>query len=239
MDPGDELAHRHEARPDWFEAWDFAFCTRDARFGGHATLLRWPVLGRAWYWAAVVREDEPTVAMLATDIALGRQRSMELRGSGVWADQNCETPFEHWSYGLEAFAIRLDHPDDALIDFRGERVALGYDLEWESDAEIVPTAGGYTQGGRALGEVLVGDERIDLEDGTGLRSHVWGVGMPPLRPGARFRGARSWRDGVPDQVVGASIARLGRPLGLLARRLLVRARDGASGWANLLDDDAQ
>jgi hypothetical protein len=40
----------------------------------------------------------------------------------------CETPGEHWSFGLEAFGLRVDDPAETI----GERLAVGYDLEWET-----------------------------------------------------------------------------------------------------------
>ena len=61
---------------------------------------------------------------------------LEIRADGLWASLLCETAFEHWSLGLEAFGLRLD--DDAVgddppawADLVGERLPVGFDLEWE------------------------------------------------------------------------------------------------------------
>lgn len=232
MRPRDELIHGSTGAPGWVEAFDLEYTAGDAAVGGHVTVLRWPQRARAWYWAAFVAAGQPTVALLETDIALGR--TLELRASGIWADQVCETPFEHWSFGLEAFALRLDHPEDSLGDFRGERVPLGHDLEWEAGAAPQASAGGYLHEGRVHGVVLVGEREVEL-DGWGRRGHVWGDGVAPVRPGGRFRGPGGWGEDAPATVSGASVARLPAPASLLVRRLLGRARSGAPGWANLLE----
>jgi hypothetical protein len=57
-----------------------------------------------------------------------RGRALELRTDGLWTEMTCETPGEHWSFGLEAFGLRVDDPSETI----GERLAVGYDLEWET-----------------------------------------------------------------------------------------------------------
>lgn len=209
---------------------DLVFWSPQGSFGGHITLLLWPGAaggaGQASYWSAVVEAGRPLVTIVEHDLALPR-RSLELRGHGVWADHNCEHAFQHWSYGLEAFAVRLDDPDDVLGAARGERVGLGYDLEWEATAppaqltvaQAAAADGGYEQLGRVHGEVLVGLDSYEL-DGRGRRAHWWGTGSwPASGDGAPAPPSRSTR-----QVVGRSPALLG-PLGVVERRLL--AADGA------------
>lgn len=72
--------------------------------------------------------------------------TFDIRSHGLWLSLVCETPDEHWTVGLEAFALAVDHPDDD----RGHLVPLGLDVEWEAP-------------GRVHGELLVGDERVDLD----------------------------------------------------------------------------
>jgi hypothetical protein len=91
----------------------------------------------------VVRDDD------APPPALG---SLDVRSHGLWVSLVCETPGEHWTIGLEAFALAVEHPDDD----RGDLVPLGFDVEWESP-------------GHVHGEVLVGDERLDLDQPGELR----------------------------------------------------------------------
>src|SRR5687768_12896996 len=86
----------------------------------------------------VVRED---------DLPAPSGADLDVRASGLWLSLVCETPGEHWSVGLEAFALAVDHPDDE----RGDLVPLGLDIEWEAP-------------GRVTGELLVGDERFELDE---------------------------------------------------------------------------
>ncbi|MDQ1521737.1 MAG: hypothetical protein QOI55_2810, partial [Actinomycetota bacterium] len=97
----------------------------------------------------------------------------EVRSDGLWSECTCETPFEHWTYGLEAFAVRLDSPGDALRGEIGERLPLGFDLEWEVLSPVMASsASRYEQAGVVHGEVLIGRERIEFQ-GHGMRSHGW------------------------------------------------------------------
>jgi hypothetical protein len=61
------------------------------------------------------------------DVPPSRSGRLEFRADGLWTEAVCETPGEHWSFGLEAFGLRVDAIEDAV----GERIAVGYDLEWE------------------------------------------------------------------------------------------------------------
>ena len=90
----------------------------------------------------VVRDDEVAPPK--------RDDLLVIRAEGLWAELLCETPGEHWSFGLEAFGVRFDDEAEAAASDRGERVALGFDLEWE-----IPD--------RVVGEVLVGRARFDLD----------------------------------------------------------------------------
>jgi hypothetical protein len=93
----------------------------------------------------VVRDDELAPPK--------RDDLLVVRGEGLWAELLCETPGEHWSFGLEAFGVRFDDETEAATSDRGERVAVGLDLEWETPDRVV-------------GEVLVGRARHQF-DGTG------------------------------------------------------------------------
>ena len=59
---------------------------------------------------------------------------------------------EHWTFGLEAFGVRLDTAEEALRPGGeiGERVPVGLDLEWEAPNVV-------------LGDVLVGRERWTID----------------------------------------------------------------------------
>jgi hypothetical protein len=89
----------------------------------------------------VVRDDD-VPAPRRTDVLV-------IRAEGLWAELLCETPGEHWSIGLEAFGVRFDSEAEAATSDRGERVPVGFDLEWETPDRVV-------------GEVLVGRTRYEL-----------------------------------------------------------------------------
>jgi hypothetical protein len=112
--------------------------TGKARYEVH---LFGPELGAG---VIVVRDD---------DVNPPRGRLLELRADGLWAELVCETPGEHWGFGLEAFGLRYEDEEEAARSDIGERLAVGLDLEWE-----IPNL--------VHGELLVGRDRIAF-DGTG------------------------------------------------------------------------
>ncbi len=172
----DERRHPPGPHPLWEESWYFDFAAPD--MGGFVRLGLLPNLGVSWYWGYLVRRAEPLLVARHHEAALPRGSVLELREDGLWAALYCETPHEHWTAGLEAFAVALDDPDDAFRGERGDRVPLGFDLEWEATAGVVGTDGmagtGYAQPCEVSGEVLVGPERLDVT-GRGHREHRWGI----------------------------------------------------------------
>jgi hypothetical protein len=92
----------------------------------------------------VVRDD---------DVRPPQGRLLEIRADGLWAELVCETPGEHWGFGLEAFGLRYEDEEEAAKSDVGERLAVGLDLEWETPDLV-------------HGELLVGRHRIPF-DGTG------------------------------------------------------------------------
>jgi hypothetical protein len=103
-------------------------------FAGDAILgrveLELPAIGPVRYLAefsgaavgpgfVVVRDD---------DVPRPRGRAIEVRADGLWTEMTCETVGEHWSFGLEAFGLRVEDPAETI----GDRLAVGYDLEWEA-----------------------------------------------------------------------------------------------------------
>jgi hypothetical protein len=174
----DERAHPPGTEPDWEESWYFDFVSTDGRLGGYARLALRPHDGRAWWWSAVVGIDLPYVLVREHEVDPPRPGTFEIRAPGLWAEPVCETPFEHWGVGLEAFAVALDDPVDAYGDERGHPVPLGLDVEWEPRAgpAVWPRRCGrsrYAQAAAVHGEVLLGRERLPLE-GMGSTEHAWG-----------------------------------------------------------------
>ncbi len=172
-----EDERRHNPGPEqlWGESWYFDFSAPDGSLGGYVRLGLYPNLGVAWYWAALVGRGRRLVMVRDHELQPPRGRDLEVRGDGIWSAVNCETPLDHWSIGLEAFAVALDDPFEAYRSERGDRIGLGFDLEWEATASAAGLRPGwYGQPCRVSGEILVADEQLAF-DGTGYRSHRWGV----------------------------------------------------------------
>lgn len=176
--PADEHRHESGAEPLWGESWYFDFASRDGSLGGYVRLGLYPNLGVAWYWACLVGEDRPTIAVFDHTVGLpSGPRSLQVRGEGLWADHNCEEPLDRWSLGLESFAVAVDDPTELFADEpRGDRVPFGFELEWETDGtpfryEVTTR---YEIPCRVHGEILLADGAIEL-DGVGQRDHSWGL----------------------------------------------------------------
>lgn len=175
--PADERRHVPGPGAHWEESWYFDFVTPDASFGGFVRLGLRAAEGRAWWWTVLAGDGRPLVSVRDHDVDLPTGRSLEVRASGLWAEITTETPFEHWSVGLEAFGVALDDPAEAWLGERGDPVAVGLDLEWEAtavpDEAVDPPAPGYSQPCSVHGDVLLGDQRLTI-DAKGWRAHAWG-----------------------------------------------------------------
>jgi hypothetical protein len=176
---GDERPHAPGFDELWAESWHLDFAQRDG-LGGFVGLCLYPNLKVAWWWTHLVTSGG-LVAVRDHEVALPRS-GLEVRAEGLWGELVCETPLEHWSFGLEAFGVRYDDPAEAWGAEWGERVAVGLDLEWEVLGPPVEASlpgppgvadGGYLQPGSVQGEILIGEARIPF-GGTGLRARRWG-----------------------------------------------------------------
>jgi hypothetical protein len=170
----DERRHEPDAGVWWNESWYFDFAAADGSLGGYVRLGYYPNQRVAWWWAYLVGAGRPLIALRAHEVPVPRT-GMEVRDEGLWACLTAETAHEHWSVGLESFAVALDEPADAYRGERGDRVAFGLDLEWEAAAPEFPYPGvtRYEQSCNVHGEILVGEERIEFS-GPGQRDHSWG-----------------------------------------------------------------
>src|SRR5581483_5519904 len=108
LSPGDDRPHRAGPGPTWRESWWFDFATLDAGLGGFVRLEVRPAAGRATFWAALVGDDRPYLLVRDDDLRAPAGGRPEVRGEGLWSSLECETPLEHWTVGLEAFAVALD-----------------------------------------------------------------------------------------------------------------------------------
>lgn len=176
--PTDEYSHEPGPEPFWNESWYFDFFSADGSLGGYVRLGRYPNLGVIWYWACLVGEDRPLVTVIDHAVPIPTNpRSHELHGAMLWADHNCETPFEHWSLGLETHAVALDNPADVYGSAYGDPTPFAFELDWETDGTVFSYPSfmpRYEVPCRVHGTVDVGEERLEIE-GFGQRDHSWGV----------------------------------------------------------------
>jgi hypothetical protein len=175
---GSERLHETTGHPDWVEVWDNWFVVPGEGIGGYVTLTIRPADGVSWYWASLIGLGRPLVTVLADDVPLPSGGSMELRGPGIWTETTVLRPFEHLTTDLEAFGVAVDPPTDVWTGAYGDRIAVGLELDWDTEGtpgpSPTPGTDGYRLVGRMHGEVLLGDERWELE-GIGVRDHWWGV----------------------------------------------------------------
>jgi hypothetical protein len=165
----------------------------------------------AWYWTYLVGvPDVDGVLVVRDHEVLAPKQGLEIRADGLWAELTCETPREHWTFGLEAFGIRLDDPAEALRAGGeiGERIADGLDIEWEVGPDGPPA-------GTVHGDVLVARSSHAI-DGPGW---FYDDGVPEAEAEA-------------DVVAGDVIANVVIPIdgGFIERRL-VRGERGRQ-WSS-------
>ena len=134
--------------------------------------------GARWgsFHCAVFRDGEDPIVIAENDMPVPAKH-WEFRTSGLWVDNVCETPLVHWSYGLEAFGLAIDDPLELLGRGYGDRVPLGWDLDFESAPEY------YTDGrqpGRLDGILLFAGGEATIT-GPALRRHVWGPTPDPAQ----------------------------------------------------------
>jgi hypothetical protein len=136
------------------ESWLLDFASDDGMSGFVRLELR-PDEKVTWFWSYLVAPDIDGIVVVRDHEVPQPRARLELRADGLWTEFTCETAGEHWTFGLEAFGVRLDQPDDALAGEIGERLPVGFDLEWEVESGVDP--GGPD--GIVHGEVLVGRNR--------------------------------------------------------------------------------
>jgi len=169
---------RHDAT-GVVEQWSFVFDGGDV--AGQIVLAFAVAERRASFLFDGLTREFGRIVVADESVPLPRAAAgLEIRADGLWASLLCETAFEHWSLGLEAFGLRLDDGafgDDAPAwsELVGERVPVGFDLEWElrGPPEQLVDGLGYRQAGTLFGELLVVRDRLEVEV-TCAREHAWG-----------------------------------------------------------------
>ena len=148
------------------EAWGFEWGTAGGEYG-FVRLALHRSDRVAWFWAYLLSPGRGPVVVRDHEVTLPRGAALEIRADSLWSELVCETPGEHWSIGLEAFGVRLDTAEDALHGEIGERIALGFDFEWETTGEPfgsdVDGVVREEQPGAVRGDVLLGRDRIALD----------------------------------------------------------------------------
>jgi hypothetical protein len=171
----DELRHTSShTRPDT-EAWWWWGHSPAADAGVFVGLQ---LRGRRFdYWAGVVREGEPYLLIEELD-STGLRVGLEIKPPEMWADHQCDVPYRQWSLGNEAHGVLLDDPLEALRRVYGTPVAAAFDVEWFSQVEATPIAGGYEQVGEFDARIELVDSAIAVR-GPAHRVHVWGTSYCP------------------------------------------------------------
>jgi len=188
-DAADEGRHPPGAAGRWHEAWTFDFWSPGGEVGGSTALVLWPALGRAWYWATLVRPGAPLLYLADLDVDAPR-RGLEIRAEGLWAAHTCEAAFEQWTVANEAYAVALDDPADALGRAHGTPAPVAFDLEWYASGGAEPLGGtdGYRQDGDVHAVIELAGGPLALE-ASARRSHWWGEAFPwPVGDGTRPTG---------------------------------------------------
>lgn len=177
VDLSDERRHAPGDDQLWTESWCFEVVAPDASWGIHARLGLYPNMGAAWWWALVVRRDEPLLLARDHTLALPRGKSFEVRGDGLWADLTCHEPMQRWQVNFEGIALALDDPNDVHFRERGDRVPIEFEFEWESVGTPRPIGAlGYGLFCTSHGELKIGtpDNVLSLDDpAPGYRTHLW------------------------------------------------------------------
>lgn len=179
VDLVDEYRHAAGDEALWNESWYFDVVAPDASWGIYARLGLCPNLGQAWWWAVVVRRDEPVLVVRDHSLDLPRTPSFEVRGDGLWADLHCHAPMQRWQVNFEGIAVALEGPTDAYRAERGDRVAIEFEFDWDAVAPPVAHSGveSYGQSCVVVGDLQIkGADSLSIDEAVpGHRDHSWGV----------------------------------------------------------------
>jgi hypothetical protein len=211
----DERRHKAEGTSAWWgESWGFDFATRTAdgeAIGGFTRIAVYPRQQKCWFWAGIVGENRAYVLCRDHDLALPTTPVLELRGGSLWTHAICETPLEHWTVAMEAYALSFDDPFEAWRSEHGDRIGLAFDLEWEtlntaarfsSSAHVSSTR--YDVPCEVNGILQVGDDEWTIA-ATGSRHHEWGIlDWSAVGPYRRENGSMSEGSMVDTSTVEAS-----------------------------------
>ncbi|MDG2028511.1 MAG: hypothetical protein P8J50_15495 [Acidimicrobiales bacterium] len=137
------------------------FVATDESLAGWIRLDARRALGATRFLVALLVAREDPVVLIDYDLPLART-AYEFRSSGVWTEFVCETPLDHWTIGLEAFALRIDPSGTVTPDTFGDRVPIGLDLDLDTVGAPEGDASSFSIELDVHGEVLIADRAWDL-----------------------------------------------------------------------------
>jgi hypothetical protein len=169
------MRHQFDGTPGWREEWSFAFWTADGHTGGYTGLTVVGDGSRTWYWTALVRPDEPLlhVCELTGPPLRPGSSSLLLKAEGLWADHDCEVPFEQWTVANECYAVALEDPDEVFARAYGVATPIAFDLEWYATDLPQTVVGGYGQPGEVHAVLEMPGGPLHQEF-VSYRTHRWG-----------------------------------------------------------------
>jgi hypothetical protein len=138
-----------------------------------------------------VRKGERVLHLADADLGLPLT-GLRIRTAGLWADHQCEAPFEQWTVQNEGYGVALDDPEDALGRAYGEATPLAYDIEWYGSGPPRGDDRGYVQSGEAHSVIELASGPIDVV-GPASRWHTWGPLRLPAAPLVEHGPTAYWR----------------------------------------------
>jgi hypothetical protein len=207
----DELRHAPSDDVTWREEWAFWFWSDDGHTGGYTGVTSCRRGLQSWYWAALITPEVPLLYLCDLDApALRGTPSLVVKAEGLWADHDCEAPFEQWTVTNEGTAVILEDADEVFGRGLGTQSPMAFDIEWYAEAAPQAIPGGYEQVGtvNAVIERDCGDLHGQFRSRRTHRWGHWSWGTDDSQPGHRaplFVGgrrierqldARGWREWV-------------------------------------------
>ena len=176
--PRDEGRHPPANDSNWVEVWQFDAVQADGSIALAIEFMLWPQHKRVAFHASVIRAGEPLISLVELEAPAPKHPSLEVRAPGLWTEVGIQTPLEHMTVDIEAFAVALDEAGDVFAGAYGIRTALGCELEWETAEQTGEAPSGAGARSYALpcivhGELLIDEQTIEI-DGWGWRTHRWG-----------------------------------------------------------------
>ncbi len=167
-----ERRHPTGTHPWWSESWRFdAVDTTGLGLFVQFTLV--PNQKACWFVAALARPGKDIILCHDTDAAAPSTGVLEIRSGALWSHAICETPMDHWTVAMEAYALELADPTDAWTNPVGIRTGLAFDLEWERNGEnVLHSEQHYEVPATVSGELQTEDDHWDVS-APGYWSHRW------------------------------------------------------------------